>query len=52
MTHESYFDSREKRIPQLTDIKQTGAMFKGDNRLVANKASYKLDLVLLNFPPS
>ena len=46
------FDSRDKWIPQLTDIKQTCAMFEGDNKLAANKASYKLDLVLLNFPPS
>lgn len=44
MIHESDFDSRDKRIPQLTDIKQIGAMFKGDNRLTANKASCKLGL--------
>jgi hypothetical protein len=52
MNHESFFDLGDKQIPQLTDIKHTGAMLKGDNRLVANKASYKLDLVLLNSPPS
>ena len=37
MTHECDFDSRDKRISQLTNIKQTGAMFKGDNKLAANK---------------
>ena len=52
MNHESDFDSRDKQIPHLTYIKQIGATFKGDNKLAANKASYKLDLVLLNFPPS
>lgn len=44
MTHKSDFDSRDKQIPQPTDIKQTGAMFKGDNGLDADKASCKLDM--------
>ena len=46
MTHESDFDSRDRQIPQPIDVKQTCAMFKGDNRLAANKDSCKLDLVL------
>ena len=46
------FDSRHKWIPELAYIKLTGATFKGDNRPASNKASYELDLVLLNFPPS
>ena len=45
------FNLRDKHIPKLTDIKQTGAMFKGDNRLTSNKASCNLDFVLLNVSP-